>query len=172
MKTLLTLKISILNWKKTLFLCPLLFLIAVIGEGLQHVVEWKLGMYHSIDMFRAHQGDTIRIGFGVIKGVCLFVGVYFIAKKLAATYGPPPRFGSFNKDFIRKSWDLSFGVHGLIAVILCSIPLIILHYRISYLAMGHNWAPFFLVIDSLVVGLIALAMATTMWAADVVNAET
>lgn len=146
-------------------------LCACLAEGLQHVAEWHLGMYASKDAFTAQQGNSLRIGFGILKVTALLAATYFVPKALFKAFGPPPKYGSFNKDMLRKLWDPRGGMTGFFAMLILAAPLIALHYGLSYLAMGHSLAVPLLVIDSLLVGAIAAVMGTAVWAGDKVEAE-
>lgn len=63
--------------------CPLLALVPVAFELLQHVVEVHDGMYESIAGFRAAGSDSLRLGFGLLKIAALTVPVYWITRFLA-----------------------------------------------------------------------------------------
>jgi len=169
MPILTLIKTVITNLKSAILLAPIAILLVVFAEGFQHAIEWHLGMYQSKDAFMAGQSRPVRLSFGIIKAISVIAACYFVPKKLSETYGPPAKYGSFNKDMIRKLWDPRGGISGLIAMLMLAAPLIYLHFRLSGLAVGHPIAATLLVIDSLLIGLLALVMGTSVWAADVVE---
>jgi hypothetical protein len=147
-------------------------LLVVAAEGVQHIVEWHIGMYESRTAFGAKQGDPLRMSFGVLKAAAILSACYFIPKKLSKAFGPSPKFGSFNRDMLRKLWDPRLGVSGMIVMFIIAGPLIYLHFKLSYFAMGHAWSVAILFLDSLVVGIIALVMGLCVWANDKVEHDT
>lgn len=52
---------------RTLVAAPLIAAIAILPELVQHVVEIKLGMFASVDAFRALANDPTRWAFGYVK---------------------------------------------------------------------------------------------------------
>ncbi len=138
----------------------------IAAEGLQHIVEWYLGMYESAEMFGAHQSNPTRLGFGILKAISVIAACYFIPKNLTQKYGPPPRHGSFHKDLIRKLWDPRTEMSGMIAMVILAAPIIITHFKLSELAMGHPLATIILILDSVLIGILALVMGTAIWAGD------
>jgi len=154
------------NLFAALKLAPIVVTWVVAAEGLQHIVEWKLGMYQSLDMFTAKQGEPIRLGFGILKAVSVLMACYFMPKKLTRRFGPSPRFGSFNKDMFRKLWDIRSGTAGMVTMLILAVPLTYIHFKLSELAIGHRLAPIILTVDSLLIGLLALVMGVSIWASD------
>lgn len=63
--------------------CPLLALVPVLGEILQHAVEMHIGMYDSLDAATAADGDPMRMAFGFIKTLGLLLPGYWIMRFLA-----------------------------------------------------------------------------------------
>lgn len=59
---------------------PALLLIAVLPEFVQHVVEIHLGMFDSIDRFRALSGDPLRWAFGYAKVAGFTVAILAAAR--------------------------------------------------------------------------------------------
>lgn len=59
---------------------PLLLLIAVLPELLQHVAEIHLGMFDSIDRFRALSADPLRWSFGYLKVAGFIVAILAAAR--------------------------------------------------------------------------------------------
>lgn len=66
-----------------LIACPLLALVPVAFELLQHGVEVHIGMYDGIAMAKATEHHPLRMGFGLVKVVALMVPFYWITRFLA-----------------------------------------------------------------------------------------
>ena len=159
------------------FACPLLFLIPVLVELAQHVVEWRAGMYDGIAGAKAAEADPLRLQFGFAKTLALLMGlsgttaqwtgyalvlfssiagIYFMAWTVAwalgnAAIGPIRSVRIMAGSFWRTILLLLAGV----------LPLMIAHYALSF---GAIFAPAILdwpllLLDALVVGLLALTMA-------------
>lgn len=69
-------------------LCPLLFLIPVALEMVQHAVEIGGGMYVDADGMRAAGNDPLRLAMGHLKVVALFLVGYWAARFLV--FGDDP----------------------------------------------------------------------------------
>ncbi len=69
-------------------LCPLLFLIPVAVEIVQHVVEIRSGMYVDIAGLKAAEGDALRLSIGHFKVIALFLTGYWAARFLV--FGDDP----------------------------------------------------------------------------------
>ena len=65
-----------------LMVCPLLALIPVAFELMQHVVEYRIGMYSDIASASAVGDSAIRVAFGFMKAVALIVPTYWITRFL------------------------------------------------------------------------------------------
>jgi len=63
-------------------LCPLLFLIPVVVEMVQHIVEIRAGMYVDIAGLKAAEGDALRLIIGHVKVIALFLTGYWAARFL------------------------------------------------------------------------------------------
>lgn len=61
-------------------LAPLIPLIVMVPEFVQHVAEIRLGMFASLDAFKALSYDHIRMAFGVVKVAATFVGFLVAAR--------------------------------------------------------------------------------------------
>lgn len=61
-------------------LCPLLFLVPVLVEFAQHIVEWQAGMYDGIAGAKAAEADTLRMQFGFAKTLALLLPGYWFAR--------------------------------------------------------------------------------------------
>ena len=66
-----------------LIACPLLAMVPVVVELVQHVVEVKLGMYDSLAAAKAADGHPLRMAFGFVKVMALVVPGYWVARFLA-----------------------------------------------------------------------------------------
>lgn len=74
------------SWRGSLaFLaaCPLLALVPVALELLQHIVEVQRGMFDSLAAAKAADSDPIRLAFGLVKVVGLVLPGYWVARFLA-----------------------------------------------------------------------------------------
>lgn len=60
--------------------CPLLFLIPVLVELAQHIVEWRAGMYDSIAGAKAAETDPLRLQFGFAKTLALLLPGYWFTR--------------------------------------------------------------------------------------------
>ena len=61
-------------------LCPLLFLIPVLAELAQHVVEWQAGMYDGIAGAKAAEAGMLRMQFGFAKTLALLLPGYWFMR--------------------------------------------------------------------------------------------
>ena len=166
MKLLGILKLTLLKLRASFTLSLVMVLCVAAAEGLQHVVEYYLGMYESEAAFRDKQSSTLRLSFGVLKAVSVVTACYIVPKNLSQAYGPPPQFGSFRADMVRKLWDPRGGIWGIISMLALVAPLIFLHMKLNFAAMGHNIASVLLILDSFLIGSLALVMGTSIWAND------
>jgi hypothetical protein len=66
-----------------LIACPLLAMVPVAFEILQHVVEVRLGMYDSVEAAQALDGNSVRLAFGFLKTIALTVPYYWVTRWLA-----------------------------------------------------------------------------------------
>jgi hypothetical protein len=78
-----------------LIACPLLALIPVVFELLQHMAEVHIGMYDSIAAAKAVEHHPMRIAFGMLKIAALTVPIYWVTRflphrdaRFAATFDP------------------------------------------------------------------------------------
>jgi len=62
---------------------PLLFALPLAAELAQHVVEYRIGMFASVEAMIALEGDSSRMTFGVVKVVTLLVYTYWVNRWLA-----------------------------------------------------------------------------------------
>lgn len=59
---------------------PFILAIAVVPEFLQHIAEIHLGMFESIDRFRALANDPLRWGFGYVKVAGFVTAILAVAR--------------------------------------------------------------------------------------------
>ncbi|MET0307209.1 MAG: hypothetical protein ABW023_00750 [Sphingomonas sp.] len=64
-------------------LCPLLFLVPLVAELVQHWAEVHVGMYDSLAMAKAVEHDPLRMGIGHIKVFALFLIGYWAMRFFA-----------------------------------------------------------------------------------------
>ena len=76
---------------RTMRALPLLALVPVVFELLQHVVEVRIGMYASIDAAKALEHDPARMALGMAKIIGITLPVYWTARYLATA---DPRFAA------------------------------------------------------------------------------
>lgn len=69
-------------------LCPLLFLVPVAVEMVQHAVEIRAGMYVDMAGLKAAEGDMLRLVIGHVKVIALFLTGYWAARFLV--FGDDP----------------------------------------------------------------------------------
>lgn len=62
------------------FACPLLFLVPVLVELAQHVVEWQAGMYDGLAGAKAAEADPLRLQFGFAKTLALLLPGYWFTR--------------------------------------------------------------------------------------------
>ncbi|MEA3045094.1 MAG: hypothetical protein QOH47_2932 [Sphingomonadales bacterium] len=62
--------------------CPLLFALPVVVEFIQHVIEMRIGMYDSIAAAQAVEANGLRLAWGVVKVLSLFLAGYWVARFL------------------------------------------------------------------------------------------
>ena len=63
-----------------LFACPLLALIPIAVEMIQHVVEMQIGMYDNLEMAKQTEKHPFRMGFGMVKVLALILPIYWITR--------------------------------------------------------------------------------------------
>jgi hypothetical protein len=66
-----------------LIACPLLALVPVALELVQHGIEVHIGLYDSIAAARALEHDPLRMGFGFVKVLGLILPTYWVTRFLA-----------------------------------------------------------------------------------------
>lgn len=74
-----------------LIACPLLALIPVVSELVQHIAEVHIGMYDSVAAAKAVEHHPLRMGLGLVKIISLTVPTYWVSRFL---YSPSPGFAS------------------------------------------------------------------------------
>jgi hypothetical protein len=63
--------------------CPLLFLMPVVVEFVQHAIEMHIGMYDSLAMAKQVEQHPLRMGFGFAKVIALIVPIYWVTRFIA-----------------------------------------------------------------------------------------
>lgn len=141
-------------------LAPLAIVIVFLGEGLQHFVEVKLGMFENRDAFVANMKGTLRLGFGGIKALCVLLAALLISMALNAEFKIFPRQELFKKLlFFSPNHVIGY----LISLLALCGPLIWFHMNLNSLAIGHDLFVPILIFDSLVVSAIGLVLGVTYW---------
>lgn len=169
MKLLEHMKIATQHLLTAIRIAPLIIGLVILAEGVQHFVEWQLGMFNSQEAFKAQATNQTRLSFGIAKAFAIGIASYYIPKALTKKLGPSAVQDNFAKFYFKKMWDLREGIFGLIGMLLLATPLIAIHYALHYLAFGNIFAPLLLIIDSVLVGLIATVMGVSVWAQDMIN---
>mgnify|MGYP007071977271 CR=1 FL=1 len=59
---------------------PLIFLVPPVVEFIQHVIEWRLGVFDSVQKAEALSNHPIRLGFGFVKLASLLVVGLWISR--------------------------------------------------------------------------------------------
>lgn len=100
---------------KLFLLAPLIPLIVMVPEFVQHLAEIRLGMFTSLDVFKALSYDNTRMTFGVIK----IAGVY-ASLLLAARFWSNRAAGRSSLSFSGLSWHsvgIAFGANLLVSFV-------------------------------------------------------
>lgn len=63
--------------------CPLLFAVPVAVEGVQHAIEYMLGMYQGMDGAKAVEAHPARMMWGYLKASVLALSAYWVIRYLA-----------------------------------------------------------------------------------------
>lgn len=64
------------------WMCPLLFAVPLVAEFAQHVAEVRIGLYADIVSAQAMEGAPLRMGFGYVKVLALFLTGYWVMRFL------------------------------------------------------------------------------------------
>lgn len=70
---------------RTMRALPLLALVPVVFELIQHVVEVQIGMYLSLDAAKAVEHHPARMAMGLVKVIAITLPVYWTARYLATS---------------------------------------------------------------------------------------
>ena len=114
---------------------PLIAALIVVLEGIQHMTEWSLGMYVSLEGAKAAEGQTARMAVGFIKVSALLILNYWVARFIIGG-GSPERAVAADPVAIRK----------FLPVVAYSTVVGILTYAMSGILKGFG-------LDGLVLGL-------------------
>ena len=63
---------------------PLVFAVLVAAEAVQHIAEWSIFFYVSVDAFKQHANDAQRMAPGLFKVFLSYVVLYWIARWAAS----------------------------------------------------------------------------------------
>jgi len=89
---------------------PLLFALPLAAELAQHFVEYRIGMFASVEAMVALDGDPSRMTFGVVKVVTLLVFSYWVNRWLAyGGDGRRPVLGDRRSAFL-FAWVVALGL--------------------------------------------------------------
>lgn len=61
---------------------PLIAAMPVAAEAVQHVAEWRIGMYESLATAQAVEAHPLRMGFGYVKTAALLLICYWVWRQL------------------------------------------------------------------------------------------
>jgi hypothetical protein len=62
--------------------CPILFAVPVAAEGIQHGIEYMLGMYEGMDAAQAVEAHPARMMWGYLKASVLALAAYWVIRYL------------------------------------------------------------------------------------------
>jgi len=96
-------------------LAPAIVAMVVLPEAVQHVVEIKLGMFGSLEAFRANGADPLRMGLGYLK----IAGLILCALATARFW----HVGGVKKALLMPPRDLGRSVFALVIGFIVSLPL-------------------------------------------------
>ncbi|WP_174273837.1 hypothetical protein [Sphingomonas bacterium] len=80
--------------------CPLLFLVPVAAEAVQHLAEAAIGFYDGAIQAKAVQFSPVRMGFGTIKVIALLLPGYWAMRWFA--WGDAARAGRPERQALRR----------------------------------------------------------------------
>ncbi|MGV9006408.1 MAG: hypothetical protein ACOH1H_06690 [Brevundimonas sp.] len=136
---------------------PLVMLLPLMGEGVQHIAEVWLGMFTPGDGLAAGRETTIRLSFGGLKALSVFASIILTARFLDRR---PDRAPTTLRQWIvaMNRYDLT-GVLVLIAVI--AVPFAA-HHGLNAFAVGKPLILMALILfaDSVVVGTLAVSLGS------------
>lgn len=93
---------------------PAILAIVVLPEGVQHVVEIKLGMFNSMDAFQTNAADSTRMAFGYVK-MAGFILCILAAARFAYC-------GTVRKTLLMPLRDLGRVAFGFVIGIITNLP--------------------------------------------------
>lgn len=145
---------------------PLILIIPVLGEGLQHAVEYQLGMFVNAHAFTAFAHSVDRLTFGIVKAASIILAVVLTLRfRLhSQTTDPDARRELRRHEFAKavRLWCPGDATWMLVLVI-AVVPLMFIHARLNHAALGQSASLTIglLVGDSLLVGLLAIVLGNT-----------
>lgn len=136
---------------------PLFILLPILGEGVQHIVEVCLGMFTPGDGLDAGRETTIRLSFGGLKALSVFVSIILTARFLDRSLERNPR--------TLRNWISAMNHYDLTGVVLLTVAIAVpfaAHYGLNYFAVGKPpiLMAAILVADSVVVGALAVSLGS------------
>jgi len=136
---------------------PMVMLLPILGEGVQHIVEVYLGMFTPGDGLDAGRETTIRLSFGGLKALSVLVSIILTAWFLDRSLEGNAR--------TLRSWISAMNHYDLTGVVLLTVAIAVplaAHYGLNYFAVGKPpiMMAAILVADSLVVGALAVSLGS------------
>lgn len=89
---------------------PLLFALPATAEFAQHVAEYKVGMFASMEGMVAAADNGFRMGFGIVKVLSLFLLIYWVSRALAVLRGAQLRVPGDARSARLFAWVLAWGL--------------------------------------------------------------
>jgi len=107
--------------------------------------------------------NRTRLSFGLVKALSLLVGSVWVSFALNNKYSTYSQ-KMFRRLLIRKAWDpRGVDMKGITILFMMAVPMIFVHFKLNYLAMGHDLVVPLLILDSLLIALLATVIGTGMW---------
>jgi hypothetical protein len=96
---------------------PLLFALPAVAEMTQHVIEYRIGMFESLDAMVGLSGDPGRMIYGMAKVLSLFLLLYWVSRAMAFGRGGGRRILGDGRSAFLFVWV------ALVCLILAALPL-------------------------------------------------
>ena len=138
---------------------PIAFLLPVIGEGIQHIAEFQLGMFDVGDGLSVGAETTTRLSFGAIKVASVFAAILLSVQFLDKQEGSSRRPLSTWFAIVTRYDAFSF-----VLLIAAVVPAMAVHYGLNYFAFGKppGLVVALLAFDTLVVGALAVLLGAAV----------
>lgn len=62
---------------------PLLFAVPAVAEFIQHLIEYRIGMFESVAAMQANAEHPARMAWGMVKVLSLFLMIYWVSRAMA-----------------------------------------------------------------------------------------